>query len=615
MCEWLRIKKTAFFATLIHILVLAFLIQFGLFINYTTGFNVALVLVYSACGYLLGITQLKKYTKNSQWTYFINRPINEKKVYLALFLAALLGIIIAIIVPYFLVLVVLDYWKLAIIDIRFYLQLIFILGITMSFYILACFTVLIKRKSAHLLLMLVIIPIISINVGGAVYWLLFGVVVYLSLMVISAVKVNINNMSRGFVFQATTAIAYQYAIYFILVSLIFIIHELVLDIEYRTRDIQAEEQLNSMSFREMIFLKPEENVVKGLYTKDQQYADLIEEIKLNKTTQIHQGKVFHPTIQQLPFMDEDQIVIRDREKNVTWKFSHDIMLFIGKNETNKKTIGYLGPNNFFSKIEETRPSDIFLTVPWVQNNQIVVKNKVYQYQSKLQSFELLFAANKDEYLLSDLQNHGSVYVLLTSQNLYIIDSIDFDNDNFPLTAQVKMALPGDYNNLWDIKITEVIDRFVVSFLYGRSFRHDIYNAEQLSYELTLTGQVKTLNQVALKTSPSLMIENLDYMISPIWKLCLDHFPMHPSRDRYLEQRPQVDKLNTNTYLIIMILAVFYASLTLVLAKNRDVIGSKKWVWAMLNTVMGLPGILSFMLLNPKKYQLLNRQLDRGQNHV
>ena len=88
--EWLRIKKIVIIAVFMHFFVLAFLLQFGLFISYEIGFKMVLVLLYGSCGYLFGMTQLKKYTQGNQWTYFINRPINAKKVYLALFFTTVL---------------------------------------------------------------------------------------------------------------------------------------------------------------------------------------------------------------------------------------------------------------------------------------------------------------------------------------------------------------------------------------------------------------------------------------------------------------------------------------------------------------------------------------------
>lgn len=608
-CEWLRVKKAIVIALSVHVIMLALLIQFGLFSSNTIGFKMSLVLFYAGGGYLFGITQLKKYCESSQWTYLVNRPIDVKSVYLALFVAALVAFFVVIILPFFTATFILDFWQRETIDLRHYQQLAYILGIVVSFYLVACFTVLNKNKSAHLLLMLAMLPIISLNIGGKVYWLLTGVVIWLFVMVVSSVKVNLNGLLDNVTSQITTAIAYQYALYFFIISLFVMANELTYDIGYRNQEPTNDEQLSSQSFDELSFLRPKDVSIASLYTQGQQYADLIEEIKLNKTTRIRKRVWFHPATQQLPFMDENKTVIDDTENNISWAFSHDLMLFIGKNMTNKKIVGYLGPQKFFTLLGEINQNDLFSEVPWVQNDQIVVKNKVYQYQSNQQTFGLLFTVNKDEYLLNDLQDHGSVQAIITSKHLYIFDSIDYHNEKLPLQAQIVIPLPGDYNNLWDIQITEVIDRFILSFLYGKSSRHDIYKAQQLSYEFTLLGQIKLLNQRELQQSPPLLINDLDYMISPIWKWGLDHFPTHPSRDRYLSHRPQVVGLAKNTYISLLILAIFYAVITLILANKRAVSGSKKWIWLIFNTVLGLPGIFSFIMLNPKKTKLINRKID------
>ena len=623
MSEWLRIKKAVIITVFLHLFVLAFLIQFGLFVSYEIGFKMVIVLLYGSCGYLFGITQLRKYTQNSHWTYFINRPINVKKVYLALLITTVFAIIIAIVLPYFMVTIVLDFWKIEIIDWRHYQQLAYLFGMTLSFYLLACFTVLIKRKSVHLLIMVIILPLISLNVGGSVYWLLFGVVVFLFLMVISAVKVNLNEMPKGLLFQLTTATAYQYALYIIIFSLFFVTNQIVSEIKYRTKDTTIDaidneikgEVLESESFKELTFMKNKDALISSLWTKDRRYSDLIEEVKLSDTTRIRKRVWFHPVKQQMPFIDENETAIADVENNIKWQFSHDLMLFIGNDVVNKTTIGYLGPNHLFTELENVTKEDKFQTVPWVEYDQIVVKNKVYQYQSNLKSFRLLFRGNEEEYLLNGLQHNGSVKAIVTTKNLYLFDSINYDNEELPLQAQVIMPLPDDYNNLWDIQISEVIDRFVLTLLYGKSSRHDVYDAQHISYELTLAGQIKLLNQKGLKQNPPYLINDLEYMVSPVWKLVLDYFPTHPTRDRYLDQRPQSRNLSGTTKIILVILALLYLMITLIQTDRRGVKGLKKWSWAILNTVLGLPGVMSFLLLNPKKFKLINQERNLGDNHV
>ena len=574
-----------------------------------------MVLLYGSCGYLFGITQLKKYTQGSQWTYFINRPINVKKVYLALFFTTVIAIIIAIVVPYLIVILILDFWKIEIIDWRYYQQLSYLFGMTLSFYLLACFTVLMNRKSVHLLIMVTLLPLISLNVGGSVYWLLLGVVMYLFLMVITAVKVNLKEMPKGLLFQLTTATAYQYALYFILVSLFFVSNQIVSDIKYRTSESSKVGLLDSQSFKELTYMKYQDALVSSLHTKDGRYNELIEEVKLSDTTRIRKRVWFHPSTQQLPYIDENKTAIFDAENNISWQFSHDLMLFIGNDVVNKITIGYLGPNQLFTQLKNVTQADVFKTVPWVENDQIVVKNKVYQYQSNQKSFRLLFSTNADEYLLNGLQHNGSVKSIITTKTLYLFDSINYDNEELPLQAQVIMPLPDDYNNLWDIQITEVIDRFILTLLYGKSSRQDVYGAQHLSYEITLAGQIKQLNQRDLTQNPTLLIKDLDYMISTAWKLGLDYFPTHPARDRYLDQRPQTRSLSNTTQIVLVILALFYLIITLFLTKNREANGLKKWSWAIFNTVLGLPGVFSFMLLNPKKTKLLNQDKSKGDINV
>jgi hypothetical protein len=439
--------------------------------------------------------------------------------------------------------------------------------------------------------------------GGSVYWLLAGVISVLFIMVNSIIKVNLNGEPKGISNRTITALAYQYSIYFILTSVFFLMSEVALDIGYRSKDKALEQTFDSNSFRDIIFLNKQDSLITALHTENNQHQELIEEIKLGQTERVRKRIWFHPTHQQLPFMDENKILINDSDNQIIWQFSHDLMLFVGKESVSKKIIGYLGPDQKYLDINSHDNDQIFTSIPWVSwvsKDQIVVKNKVYQYQSSQQSFRLLFSANDEEYLLNVLQSQGSVKTIITNKNIYIFDSIDYDNDIIPLEARLIIPLPGDYNNLWDVKVAEVIDRFIISFLYGKSTRHDIYSSEQLVYEFTLSGKINLLNKRSLKQSPSMLIKNLDYFISPAWKLALDYFPLHPSKDRYLTKRPQINTLPQGTLMALLILAIFYASFTYLLSINRNISATKKWIWIIANAVTGLPGILSFILLNPKK---------------
>ena len=387
--------------------------------------------------------------------------------------------------------------------------------------------------------------------------------------------------------------------------------EVVLDIAYKTRDQSQEQTFDSKSYRDIIYFNKQDTLITGLYTENNQHQELIEEIKLGQAERVRKRIWFQPTQQQLPFMDENKTLISDNENQVIWQFSHDLMLFVGKNANSRKIIGYLGPDKAFLDVDSINNNKVFTSVPWVNHNQIVVKNNVYEYQNSQQSFRLLYAANDEEYLLNGLQSQGSVKTIITNKNIYVFDSIDYDNDLIPLKAQLIIPLPGDYNNLWDVQITEVIDRFIISFLNGKSTRHEIYNAQQLVYEFTLSGEINLLNKRSLEQSPSMLVKDLDYLLSPAWKIVLDYFPLHPSRDRYLKERPQMKKLSQSTMVTLIILALFYASITYFLSRNRKLIESKKWIWILVNTVLGLPGILSFMIINPKKHfiNLKNTQPD------
>jgi hypothetical protein len=596
-CEWLRIRKTVGLAFFIHSFLLIVLAFFGLFNSESVGLKMSIILFYGLCGFLFGLVQMKKYTQSSRWTYFINRPIQVKKVYVSLLITTLLGFLIALAMPILLTTLVMDWSDKQVIDFRHYYQISYSFGMMVCFYLLATFITLSQKKSAILLLMIIILPLISLNLGGHVLWLLLGVISLLIVLNISVIKVNLDGKIHNQLLFITCSLSYQYALYFIMISFFFLFNEIKLDIDYRYKQQHLSQELNtSQQFKDLIFLPVKDLMVSALLNPQNSHHELIEEIKLNETSRIRKRVWFHPTRQQIPFMDENTRSIEDKENKIIWTFSHDLMLFVGKDQKSQQLLGYLGAN---TSDEKTIPEP-FLAVPWIEYDQFISGNKIFRYLADTQSLQVLFSVDNNEQLLNVLQHQGSIKSVITTQNIYIIDSNDFDQERFPLSAKLKIPLPGDYNNLWDVNVTEVRDRFILTFLYGKSSRQDIYTAQQLTYEFDLSGHVKLINQRSLENSPPYIVQNLDFILSPAWKTLLDYFPTHPSRDRYLKTRPQVKSYSQKTLIITLVLGLISALLTWFVATKKQVSGLKKWFWIGLNPFFGLAGVISFLLLNEKK---------------
>ncbi len=602
--EWLRISKVAWTAAGLHCVLLVFLVNFGLIFSTTIGFKISLVSLYGFVGLLFAVLQIKLYKEESQWIFLLNRPISEKQVFTTLLLAAVMFLAISIVLPFAVITWVLDRYSAQLVDWRHYAQLWYLFMVSLSCYLAGCFLTLSRSKWFAMVLILPVLTVMNLNQGGQVLGLQLLVVILLLLMVLVVFKINLHRQLSGKGLGVIMALVMQWCVFMAVSSVVDVVQLSQIEIEYLTRENHKPEAGNfPQKFRPTTYLDSKEKVLSGLSALDPPTLKKYQQqLSLHEAFRIRKRVWFHPTEQQIQLMDERALVLSDEEGNL-WTFSHDEMLFIGHNNKSLAFLGYLGADKSSLLISDFSHKERFNAVPWIAGQQLIVRNELYRLNPETQRLEKVFSAQPDEYLLNVLQQQGGINTIITNQNLYIFDAIETQKKQFPLTAVVSMPLPGDYNNLWDIHVVETKAGFLLSFLYGKDPRKDVYQAEQLTYEFNLEGQVQLLAKRPLQHDEGEILRFVDYLISPLWKVVTDRLPPLPGRDRYLAERPQVLALPLHVLLTLIGLAALYFGLSYHWARQRHLSNKQKWIWSLTNVITGLPGLISFLLIHEKQDSL------------
>ncbi len=594
--EWSRIKKLSLLAALIHAIVLLFMLNFGLLFSHSVGFNITWVLMYGCAALLFAVLQLRLYKEAGQWVYLLNRPLSEKRVFSALFLTAVTLFSVSLLLPLLLVTWGMDSYSSMQIDWRHYLQLLYLFGVVVSFYLAGVILTLSRSKWYWLLLILPVLPLMSINLGGQVFVLLALVLLALLLMVLLFFRINLHRQPQGMAW-VVLAVVVQWCVFMTLSASLDVVQLTVAEIAYlHEADNEQPANASADKFRQVTYLNPKQKIVNGL-SDSAQSRQYQQQLELNEAFRIRKRVWFHPNSQQIPLMDERALLLDAKDSEIQWVFSHDDMLFVGQYKDDLQAAGYLGPGKRSDQLTDFSTQDRFQAVPWIAGQQLIVRHQLFRYEPVTATVDTLFTAAADEYLLNVLQRQGDINSLITNRQLYLFDAIETQKQQWPLQAFLVMPLPGDYNNLWDISVIQLKDHFLLSFLYGKDPRKVAYPAVQLTYQFDFNGDYQAVASRVLQHDEGPIMRYADFILAPVWAWVADRWPPLPARDRYLSERPWPSQAPVVVFWLWAVLSGIICWVGWRITRRRQLSGLQSWFWPISLLVTGLPGLVALVLLS------------------
>lgn len=597
--EWQRVRLLTGWATALHMILLLLLVNLGQLFGHSVGLKISLATLYGAFGLLFAVLQIKLYKTDGQWIYLLNRPLSRQRVFLNLLGAALLCFTVVLVLPWLLITIAMDHWAAVTVDGRYYLQLLYFFGLSVSSYLVGYFLVLSQSRWSAVVLILPILTLMSINLGGRVFILQAMVIGLLLPMVLAVFKINIQQPPQGHTRVWVLALVIQWCAFMFFQALISLVYLSVEEFQ-QPISLNTHEQpiTHPHVFSQVAYLDSKDKIMAGLSDLP---ADSFEDWRINTTLneafRIRKRVWFHPSRHQLQLMDERPLQLNDERNKIQWQFSHDAMLFIGHHVETLSEVGYLGPAKVASSASEFSSAERFKSVPWITGHQFIVDNQLFQYDPVTLSIHLVFTAPLNEYLLNGMRRQGSISSLVSTQQLHIFDEVDWDQANFPLQPVLSLPLPDDYNNLWDITVMETRDQFLLSMLYGKDPRKDVYSAFQHTLAFDFSGNFETIAVRPLPHNGGIIINHLDYAVSPLWTVVTDRWPALPARDRYLQERPWPAHLPITVWLMVGVMALVGFFITFRWARKRSLSPGQTWLWSLTNMITGLPGLISFKVVH------------------
>lgn len=604
--ELTRFRTFAIAGFIVHMVALKGLSMIiGLFAQDAAKTSIGF-LVYALTGLIFGLYQLGTYRKPSKWTYLIHRPLTPGQIFAAMSgAAAVLGLIV-LAAPAFLMTFFTDFMSAEWVDGRHYFMPFFILGLAAAFYLAGCVIVLSSSRAAFLVLGLPTFFLTTEAVGLWIFVPMAAVLGWLAYLAWAAFKPNLTTPVRKPLPVAAMGVAMAYPLVWILSFGVQLGYStLVAFQEHGWRSYAAHawnEYFPEGTIARADYLPDDEVFLHGLVDDSERSQHLREQIQLADLFEVPGPRVARfPVVDQLMLADKYATIV-DKENNVYWIFSHDRMLFHGRDMASGQEVGWLGTQGW---LDEPNADQAFQGVPYVLSDYLMTAQQIYEYDDRRKSVDLRFQLAGDEIFNSPFRAHNSFVVAKSNKTLYFFEPRDLKDERGLLEASSAVALPGHWHNISRIHIAELIDSYLVSFILGANSERGFAEARQVMVEVGIDGGNRIVAERALGQGPPAYFRHRVFMLSPL--LQYGHDLAWAAIGPYREERVTAADIMahpppTGMILTALLIAVLSAALAGGIAHRRGLSPAAVKAWVAGVFFLSLPGLVCFLFLAEKREQ-------------
>ncbi|MDX1455445.1 MAG: hypothetical protein R3217_08330 [Gammaproteobacteria bacterium] len=557
--------------------------------------------IYTLLGLGLAIMQVGSYRKASQWAWLIHRPLSTSRIFAALSLSALLVLALVIVAPVLAMVIATDVGTSRIVDLRHYFYPVLLLAFAMMAWLAgahACVSrsrIAIAVLFAPLLLALHMVSVFALllPVGIALAWL--------GWITLKSFRANREAPIRDNATLLLTALPLQIGLFllcimvlrFVLVSGGILLGTDPLNTDYPPRGGLIETER----------AEPSEQIAWGLEKSEHPRAEnWREQLPLLEPLQ------FGPWLQRFPVRHQFSSLNLpsnwyDKERNTYWRFSHDRMLFLGRNPESGASKGVFGRGG----AGDTTP---FEHVPVVaEHGDLLTPHALHGIDSDTETLVLRYELRQGESFTGLPQREFNRIILLTNQRVIVLrEDLRAAANIPPLLPDWEIALPDGPQYLEYVTLAELMDGWLVSFVYGNGMRQIGFNQfsvinDPWQYVMLVDndGQASMVAERDINADFP-VIQRTYWWVSPL----LETVTTLPEAilDKGLTWPMLVTPLPKSRTLVVAALL----SMLLALAaawwwtRGTTMNASRRRVWLASCLLLGPPAFLSLVLLEPRELE-------------
>jgi hypothetical protein len=559
------------------------------------------IVFYALTGLLFGLYQMSGYRRESQWLYLLHRPLSAGRIFLALLSAIAMMAVVAVVLPVLVTLVGIDLFSARVVDVRHYLLPPYALVIVLSFYLVGCYAMLSPGKAAIFALVLPGLFLANQATGAWRFVPALLGLLWLAWLVRCAFKPDRTTHPEQPLASLATAVPLQLGLYLALVGIGSIVYQ------YGLIFVGSHPRTGTAprgGYTEATWAKPANLLEAGLGTRSDAESNLWrEQIRIAELVQLQPELEEFPTRHELanlmPLEWDDTV------NQMRWTFSHDQMLFHGVRLDTNASGGWLGTQGVVEgEPDAVAMAERFSSPPYVFGERyLMTGQRLYQFDAEQRKVHLRVALEEGEVFATSPQKVGNQLVMLSNRHLYFFDGRAFERETGTMTARMKMAVPGDLGNLYRVDLAELLEGYLVSFTFGKRVYDGEGDAWQVLLRLDGAGRSEVLNRRELGGDFPVLFRHKALIVSPLLHLLKRHVLSAFAEANPLEtgvggtERSALPPVVLVTTALLTLLSMAASAWWL---QTQPMSRQRKWVWFLAIGAVGLPGLLSLVLLHPRR---------------
>ncbi len=594
--EWRRIRRLAFGVAVAHLVALGLMSRVADVTELGYQDLFALLLVYMLLSLALAVFQVGSYRQPGRWLWLIHRPLAPGRIFTAIALAGAAAITVAIVLPLAIFLVAIDLLTTHVVDVRHYVAVVHAL----AFAMMAWFAGAHACTSRHRLAAAVLLAPLMLTLHPASAWallpLLLVCVAWLAFVARHGFRANRDAPLASHRVLLLTALPLQVAFFFLLfhltkggIALADVVSrgtsartvrstDAAVDIEAHMRRIGLESWSEALA-----------------PSTDQRAAAWRAELPMARLTGLM------PDIKRFPVRHQVGSVARpwwDGRRNVKWTFSHDAMMYHGRQPGTGVSRGWWGKAGFSS-----REPFAEMPVGTMTASSLHVISRDTLRQREVVRLPL------GEWFTGSPARSGNRVFLLTNLRLHSYEWMR-DTMRADMNPTLEWTLPLEDRGLlpMTVDIAEVSDGLLVSLFYFDDWEYDgfefllhpwqrVLHVDPSGHSTLVSERSDVRNrQVSIGAKSSVPV--VSWWVSPPLYV-LAH--VTDLLDTGLTQPPRFALLPREKALRVAALLLLLVSVAgaWVWLRQARVTRARRRVWLATCALLGVPALLSLMCLEPR----------------
>ncbi len=554
--------------------------------------------LYALVGLLFGLYQLGSYRKPSQWLNLLHRPMPPYRIAFALIITAALLLLLVVALPVLLVALWQHSMSARVVDLRHWLLPLAGWLIALCGWLAGAFSALRGARLAGAALVLLAWIITSRAYGFGVLAVAVIVLVWLTCLLLISFKPDPAEPPRSTPAILLTALPLSMAVYLMI---------LLLGVAAEFAWIAQGSHPNNTGtpppggHNQMEKLDARGRMLAAL--EGSQYADaalLREQIKLSEPQGI--GVQVPVLPQRNELANFRPMELDDARRNVRWIVSHDDLRLHGYDLATRASAGVVGVGTAKAPFRDVvLPGE---ALPGMEEGDAVLVGggTLYQYVSHIGQAVARIRVGNGETLLGG-SPVGETLAMLSDKAIYFYDGRALQENLLLLEPRLRVPLPGAMGDLRGLDLIELIDGYLVTFLYSAK-SHDMIGAAPylMAVRVHDDGRVETINRRAL---------DFDYpalkRYSAWWPSPMLHAVREGARNLFAPPLPLDATTPASMPRWVRWLGVALCLVSLLaalwLSRTRALSVTARIGWVLACGVLGPPALLAFKWMVPPRETL------------